>query len=166
MAFFLRKPYLYIIIGILLVVIIIFFSGIFSPEQFGLVLIVSPMSSSIQMGQNTTLAAIIENTALHKQLYEFRIVYTSTNLSYYNGITKTPLLPPVYNGVNYTIIYLNDTLGPNENAELQVIIAGDLPLGVSSKRYTVFLEVYAVEEASKYLSDQKSISLTVTHVPP
>jgi hypothetical protein len=53
MAFFLRKPYLYIIIGILLVVIIIFFSGIFGPEQFGLVLIVSPLSSSIQMGQNT-----------------------------------------------------------------------------------------------------------------
>ena len=60
---FLRKPYIYIIIGILLVVVIILFSGIFGPEQFGLVLIVSPMSSSIQIGQNTTIAAIIENTA-------------------------------------------------------------------------------------------------------
>jgi hypothetical protein len=166
MAFLLRKPYIYLIIGILLVIVIIFFSGIFGPEQFGLVLIVSPISSSIQMGQNTTIAAIIENTAPHKQTYEFRIVYTSTNLSYYNGITKEPLVIPVYNGINYTLIYLNDTLGPNENAELQVIIEGDLPLGVSSKRYTVFFEVYAVEDASKYLSDRKSISLTVTHVPP
>lgn len=118
------------------------------------------------MGQNTTIAAIIENTAPQKQTYEFRIVYTSTNLSYYNGITKEPLVIPVYNGINYTLIYLNDTLGPNENAELQVIIEGDLPLGVSSKRYTVFFEVYAVEDASNYLSDRKSISLTVTHVPP
>ncbi len=163
---FLRKPYIYIIIGILLVVVVIFFSGIFDPEQFGLVLIVSPRSGSIQMGQNTTIATIIENTATQKQTYEFRIVYTSTNLSYYNGITKEPLLPPVYNGINYTIIYLNDALGPNENAEFQVIVEGYLPLGVSSKRYTIFLEVYAVEDTSKFLSDRKSISLTVTHVPP
>ncbi|MCK5626006.1 hypothetical protein KAI11_04045, partial [Candidatus Bathyarchaeota archaeon] len=89
-----------------------------------------------------------------------------TNLSYYNGITKEPLLIPVYNGINYTIIYLNDTLGPTENAEFPIIIEGYLPLGVSSKRYTIFLEVYAVEDASKFLSDRKSISLTVTHVPP
>lgn len=163
---FLRKPHIYIIIGILLVVVIIFFSGIFYPEQFGLILIVSPMSSSIQMGQNTTIVTLIENTVTQKQTYEFRIVYTSANLSYYNGITKEPLLTPVYNGINYTIIYLNDTLGPNENAEFPVIIEGYLPLGVSSKRYTIFLEVYAVEDAFKFLSDRKSISLTVTHVPP
>jgi len=162
----LRKPYIYIIIGISLVVVIIFFSGIFNPEQFGLVLIVSPMSSSIQMGKNTTISALIENTATQKQTYEFHIVYTSTNLSYYNGITKEPLLHPEYNGINYTIIYLNDTLGPTENAEFPIIIEGYLPLGVSSKRYTIFLEIYAVENTSKFLSDRKSISLTVTHVPP
>jgi len=163
---FLRKPYIYIIIGIVLVVVIIFFFRIFNPEQFGLILIVSPMSSSIQMGQNTTIATIIENTANQKQTYEFRIVYTSTNLSYYNGITKEPLLPPVYNDINYTIIYLNDTLGPNENAEFPIIVEGYLPLGISSKRYTIFFEVYAVEDASKFLSDRKSISLTVRRVLP
>ena len=163
---FLRKPYIYIIIGIVLVVVIIFFFRIFNPEQFGLILIVSPMSSSIQMGQNTTIATIIENTANQKQTYEFHIVYTSTNLSYYNGITKEPLLPPLYNDINYTIIYLNDTLGPNENAEFPIIVEGYLPLGISSKRYTIFFEVYAVEDASKFLSDRKSISLTVRRVLP
>ena len=72
----------------------------------------------------------------------------------------------VYNDINYTILYLNDILGPNENAKFPIIVKGYLPLGVSSKRYTVFLEVYVVEDTSKFLSDRKSISLTVTHVPP
>ena len=162
---FLRKKVIYFILGILLVVVIVFFSGIFNSEQFGLTLTVDPLSSSIQMGQNITIDATIENTVPQKQIYEFHIVYTSTNLSYYNGITKEPLLPPVYNDVNYTIIYLNDTLGPNENSKFPIIVKGYLPLGVSSKKYTVFLEVYVVEDTSKFLSDRKSISLTVTHVP-
>jgi hypothetical protein len=163
---FLRKPYLYLIIGILVVVVLFYFSGLLSPEQYNLLLMVSPISSSIQMGENTTITAIIENIAPQKQTYAVHIVYTSTNLSYYNGITQEPLLTPVYNGVNYTLLYLNDTLGPNENVELHIIIAGDLPLSVSSKRYTVFFEVYAVKEGATYLSDRKSIALTVTNLPP
>jgi hypothetical protein len=161
---FLRRPLIYSIIAIIAVITIIYSSGILNPEPLELLISsASPLNSSIYFGQNTTIAIIIDNKATRIQTYEFRIVYTSSNLTYYNGITKEPLLNVVYNGTNYSIIYLNDILGPNENAEIPIIVEGVLPSGISSKKYTIFFEVYSVHNyASKIISDRKSISLTVT----
>jgi hypothetical protein len=157
----LRKPYIYILVAIVAAVLIIHFSGILNPTPLGLVITASLKNSEIRMGQNTTIVVTIENKAMHLQTFEFHIVYTSKNLTYYNGITEEPLSEPVYNGGNYTIVYPNDDLGPNEKTELLVIVKGLLPKGASSKRFTVFLEVYSLDGASKVLSDRKSVSLTV-----
>lgn len=158
------KPYIYIIVAIIAIVTITHFSGVLrSPKSLGLIITPSPKSSSILMGQNTTIEVVVENEASRQQTFEFHIVYTSKNLTYYNGITKEPLSDPTYNGQNYTIIYPIDDLGPNESAKYPVIVKGLLPLGVSSKRFTIFLEIYSINGVSKVLSDRKSISLTVEY---
>ena len=169
MAFFFfrklfSKPYIYIIVAIIAIVSIIHFSGILRrPKPLGLIITASPKSNSILMGQNATIEVVVENEASRQQSFEFHIVYTSKNLTYHNGITKEPLSDPTYNGQNYTITYPIDDLGPNETAMYPVIVKGLLPSGVSSKRFTIFLEVYSVNGVSKVLSDRKSISLTVKY---
>ena len=158
----LRKPYIYVIVAIIAIVLIIHFSGILSPKPSGLTIDASLESSSIKMGENTTLTVIIENKAAFPKKFEFRIVYTSKNLTYYHGMTKAPLPGPVEKDENYTITYTEGLLDPNGRIELPVIVEGFLPIEASSKRFTISLEVYSADGASKVLSDSKSVSLTVT----
>lgn len=159
MAFLIKKPFVFIIVGIVCVVLIIHFSGVFSPKP---TVVITPTLAvpSISMNKNATLTVIIENQGTRPYSVEYRIVGTfgSDQLRFYDKINGTLLPGPVWNGKNYTITYpKTKNMNTGEQWSISVLVKGLDPGGDFAK-YTVFLEVWA----DKALSDRKSIQLTVT----
>lgn len=158
LSFIFKKPYLYIVLGIIAVVALFHFSGVFNEQP------VLPAFSSvtlenaiINMGENTTLTVTIVNNAPSQKLIELRIVYGSAELVFYDQITKTPLDGPEYNGYNYTISYpTTRKMNTDEQWGIPLLIEG-LDPGGSSYTYTIYLEIYS----DNAFSERKSIQLTV-----
>jgi len=158
MAFLIRKPFIFIIIGIVCVVLIIQFSGVFSPKP---TVAISPSlaSSSITMNKNTTLTVIIENKGARPYSVEYRIVGTfkSDQLLFYDKISGA-LLNSSETGKNYTIIYPQTrNMNTGEQWSVSVFVKGLDPKG-DFATYTIFLEVWA----DKAFSERKSVQLKVT----
>ena len=162
MAFLLRRPFIFFTIGIIAIVVVaILYTGVLTPKpslpEFSSTTL---ERSSITMGLNTTLTITIENKAPNPKSVEFRIVYGSPQLLFYDKINGTllsvsPIL--VYNGMNYTITYPKiRVMNAGEQWSLPIWIKG-LDPGGSSYTYTIYLEIYSDNK----LSQRTSIQLTV-----
>lgn len=161
MAFLVRKPFIFIIIGIVSLVLIVQFSGVLRPKP-PVEIAPSLSASTISMNKNVTLTVVIENKGARSySSVEFRIVgrFNSSQLRFYDGISGASLPEPVLTGSNYTITYPKTwPLDVGGKLTIPVIING-LDPRISSITYPIYLEVWA----DKALSDRKSVQLTVTH---
>lgn len=162
MSFLLRRPFIFIVIGVIVIVMVVAFTGVLTPKpslpEFSSTTLQQP---SITMGQNTTLTITIQNKAQGPKAVQLRIVYSSPQLQFYDKTNKTLSLSSsaVYNSVNYTVTYPKTTVMlPNEQWILSIWIKG-LDPGTTSYTYTIYLELYS----DNALSQRKSIQLTVSH---
>lgn len=158
MTFLIRKPFIFIIIGILCVVLVIHFSGVLKPKP---PVVISPSlaSPTISMNKNTTLTVVIENQGTRQYSVEYRIVgtFNSSQLLFYDKISGA-LLSSSWTGKNYTMIYpLTWNLNTGERRDVSVYVKG-LDPKIDSATYTIFLEVWV----DKAFSERKSIQLKVT----
>lgn len=160
MALLLRRPYIFITIGIIALVVVIAYTGVLTPKpslpEFSSVTLGQP---SMTMGQNTTLTIVIDNKASNPKPVEFRIICTtgSEELRFYYKINGTLLPEPVWNGRNYTITYPKTRImNAGEQWTIPLLVKGVNP-GEGDYTYTIYLEVYSENK----LSQRKSIQLTV-----
>ena len=162
MAFLVRRPFAFIIIAIVCVVLIIQLSGSFNKKPIEIVaveIIPTLKDHQISMMKNTTLTVIIKNKGASLHSVEYRIVgtFASEDLLFYDSITGTLLPSPVWTGSNYTITYpVTRNLNVQEEWGVSVIIKGLDPKG-DSATYTIFVEVLA----DGALSERKTIQLKV-----
>jgi len=160
MAFLLRKPFIFIIISVVLVVLVIQLSGVFAPKPT-VVITPSLASSSISMNKNTTLTVIIENKASRPYSVEYHIVgrFNTSQLRFYDKINSAPLPDPVWNGNNYTITYPKVwDMDTGARLNVSVLVKG-LDPGINDITYPIFVEVWT----DKILVERKSVQLTVKH---
>jgi len=157
MAFLIRRPFIYIIIGIVALVLILQFSGVFSPKSTTIVITPSLSPSSIKMNANATLTAVIENKGSRSYSVGYHIVFSSNLLVFSN--TNGTLLPnPVSNGKNYTVTYPKVwNMGSGESGTVVISVKGLNP-GQASFSYVIYLEAWA----DGALADRKTVQLTVT----
>lgn len=159
----LKKMYIVITIIILSAVLIILYSGIISVEPLGLTISSATLEShTIKMGKNTTITIVIENTASESKTFELHIIYTNSNLTFYDKITGTLLPLPDKSTQYYNITYpTKGTIDVQGKVEIPILVKGPEPIG-NSQTYTIFLEVFSLNDPKKTLSDKKSVQLTVT----
>ena len=161
MAFLIKKPVIFIIIGVVFIVLVIQLSGVFAPKPT--VVITSsilPSSATIVMNQNATLTSLIRNSGQRPYSVEYHIVgfFNSSQLLFYDKISGVLLSNPGWNGKNYTIIYPTPLLmNTGDERTVSVIIKGLDPKPADPATYTIFVEVYA----DNILAERKSIQLTV-----
>ena len=161
-AFLIKRPFIYIIIGIVCIVIIIQLSkgstSILNPTLD--ILSVSPIESSILANQNTTITIVIENTASHPRTAGIHIVYTPTDrLQFYDKINRTLLPDPQTTPNNNTILYPTTlVMQPKEKWTISIVVKG-LDIGQEAYTYIIILEAWSDGE----FSDNEAIKLTVTH---
>lgn len=160
MSFLLRRPFIFIVIGVVTIVAVFAYTGVLTPKpslpEFSSTTL---ERSSITMGQNTTLAITIQNKAQDPKTVELKIIYGSSQLQFYDKINKNNLSSSaVYNSRNYTITYPKTlVMNAGEQWGLPIWIKG-LDPGGSSYMYTIYLEIYS----DNALSQRKSIQITVT----
>lgn len=161
MAFLIRKPFIFIIIGIIVVVILIItFTGVFTPKPtIALSASLQKSTISASKNENSTLTILLENKVSNSHKVELHIVYGSDKIKFYDKINATLLPNPVQNPKNLTITYPKtmDML-PNDKLTISLLIKG-LDPGVDSYTYSIYLEAWS----DGSLSDRQSIQLTVTH---
>lgn len=159
MAFMLKQPFIYIIVGVIFIVLLIGFSGIFAQKPAIVTISPSLVNNAITMNQNTTLTVVIKNNDQRSYTAKYRIIGTFRNdqLQFYYKVNSTLLPNPIYNGQNYTITYPETwLLNIAEERSVSVYIKG-LDPKVDSATYTIFVEVFA----DNVLTERKSIQLTV-----
>ena len=163
MAFLLRRPLIMIIVAAVTVLLLISFSGILSTEPLGLFIASAEFtgSNSISVGENTTLTVVLKNWAEQPKTFELHIIF-SGNLSFYDGITKERLLDISQNEIYYNLTYpTKGTLDMQGSTSIPIVTKGGEPIG-GSQTYTIFVEVYFLEDLDRIFSDQTTVQLTVT----
>lgn len=157
MAFLLRRPFIYVVIAIIAVMLILAYSGVLTPAPASPSFASTTLTSSpIYIGQNTTLTVAIENKAPSSKSVQFRIFCGSPELKFYDKINGTLLSTP-YNGTYYVMRYPKTrTMLTGEQWSIAITIKG-LDHGSSSVTYTIYLEIYSDNQ----LYQRKSIQLTV-----
>ena len=159
MAFLLKRPFIFIIISVVCIVVILQFLSL-PPVEPAIVLTPSLTDDDIVMLEDTTLTAVMENTDTQIHTVEYRVVgiFSSEQIefSFKNG---TLLPKPVWNGHNYTLIYpIKRVMDVGNQWSVSLLLKGLDPEG-DFARYTIFLEAWA----DNVLSERKSIQLTVRH---
>ncbi|MFH0897763.1 MAG: hypothetical protein V1850_06950 [Candidatus Bathyarchaeota archaeon] len=158
MAFLIRRPFVYIIIGIVALVLVIQFSGILNPKPT-IAITTSLSASSIKMNTNATLTVVIENKGSKQYSVEYHIVgtFASDQLQFYDKITSVVLTPST-TGNNYTINYSSPRkMNTGEQWTISVYVKGLNPKA-TAYAYTIYLEAWA----DGALADRKIVQLTVT----
>ena len=160
MALLFKKPFIFIVTGVIIVVLVIHLSGVFEPRTQPTVIVTPSISPSIiRMTESANLTSIIRNSGQSPYLVEYRIlgVFNSHQLIFYDTISSENLSNPGWNGENYTIIYPTTWLMNTEEERTISITIEGLDPKVDSATYTIFVEVYA----DNVLAERKSIQLTV-----
>lgn len=157
MAFLLRKPFIYLVIGIIVAVILLYYTGSQTPTPATVTFASAALSSStITLNTTTNLTATIQNRAPTTKTVELRILYGTPNLLFYDKINST-LLSNQNNGTYYIVRYPKTTkMLSNEQWTIGIIIKG-LDSGSLSNTYNIILELYADNQ----FSQTKTISLTI-----
>lgn len=161
-AFLIKRPFIYIIIGIVLIVIIIQFSrgtpSVLNPTLD--ILSVTPLESSILANRNTTMTIVLENTDSLPRTAGLHIVYTPTDkLKFYDKINRTLLPDPQTTSRNNTILYPTTLImQPNEKWTISLLVEG---LDIGQEAYTYIITFEAWSDGN--FSDTEEITLTVTH---
>lgn len=164
MAFVLRRPFIYMIVAIVAVVLIIaYLAGTHSPVASSVAFTQDTALNinAITMGQYANLTIGIANSATPKSV-GLHIIYYSTQLVFYEIVnnTITSLPDPLYNSTSktYTITYPKPRMMNTGDAWSILISVKGLDPGAQSYKYTIDLEVWAGNE----LSQRKPIQLTVS----
>ncbi|UCH37557.1 MAG: hypothetical protein JSV76_07785 [Candidatus Bathyarchaeota archaeon] len=162
MAFLIKRPFIYIIIGIVCIVIIIQLSrgntSVLNPTID--ILSVTPIESSILANRNTTITIVLENTDSLPRTAGIRIVYTPTDkLKFYDKINRTILPDPQTTPRNNTIIYPTTLImQPKEKWTISILVEG-LDIGQEAYTYIITLEAWS----DGAFSDAEEIKISVTH---
>jgi hypothetical protein len=162
MAFLIKRPFIYIIIGIVCIVIIIQLSrgntSVLNPTID--ILSVTPIESSILANRNTTITIVLENTDSLPRTAGVNIVYTPTDkLKFYDKINQTILPDPQTTPRNNTIIYPTTLImQPKEKWTISILVEG---LDIGQEAYTYIITFEAWSDGA--FSDTEEIKITVTH---
>lgn len=167
MAFLLRRPVIYVTMGVLLLatsLILFYFSGgletrldrpAFSRRD-------SPKleKTAVTLNQdpNTTLTATIENYSSDGHNVTFQIRTTTINLKFYYSNNGSLLPEPIKFGENnYTYYYAEHYMNPGEEWGFSLTIEGGLGEDQDSWKYVFILEVYS----DNALTDTRDVQLLV-----
>lgn len=167
MAFLVRRPVIYITIGVLLLatsLILLYFGGGFETrlDKPAFSRKDSPKleKTAVTMNQdpNTTLTATIENYSSDGRNVTFQIRTTTLNLKFYYSNNGSLLPEPMKFGENnYTFYYAKHYMNPGEEWGFSLTIEGGLEEDQDSWKYVFVLEVYSDE----VLTDTWDVQLLV-----
>lgn len=167
MAFLVKRPFIYVIVIVAAFVVLLQLSGVLYPQPLGLEITEATLGTdTIKLGENTTLTVTVVNRGAEPQTAELRLMthainYSSTEISlrFYDAVTGE-LLPWQLEAGNYTATYpTTRIMGSQESWGIPITIENVDPWTFT---YTLFIEVYAVNEQTSKRPYTTSIQVTVT----
>jgi hypothetical protein len=167
LAFLVKRPFIYVIVIVVAFVVLLQLSGVLYPKPLGLEITEATLGTdTIKLGENTTLTVTVVNRGVEPQTAELRLMthainYSSTEISlqFYDAVTGE-FLPWELEEGNYTATYpTTRIMGSQESWGIPITIENVDPWTFT---YTLFIEVYAVNEQTTTRTYETSVQVTVT----
>lgn len=162
MSFLIRRPFVYITAGIIIIVLgyfLLTFAGILktSPSTIAFSS-VSLNPESVVEGEDTTLTLTIKNYGNKVQEVELKINAESPLVKFYHPDNESLIAEPEKVGKNYTTIYpVKVDMFPGSEWEVELLVRSGLISGFAGYKYWIQLLLYA----DKAPADSKVLYLEV-----